>query len=85
MLAKPMRDQRRFDVPVVFVLGRYDHQVSADLAAAYFEALEAPAKQLFWLERSGHFAPFEQPAEFDRILIEEVRPFAVAVGAGSRG
>jgi len=72
------RDCPRFEVPVFFVLGRYDHQVVADVSAAYFEALEAPVKTLFWLERSGHFMPFEEPEAFNRVLIEEVRPLALA-------
>jgi pimeloyl-ACP methyl ester carboxylesterase len=71
------RDARRFDTPVFFILGRHDMQVVAGVAAAYFDEIEAPHKQLFWLEKSGHFLPFEEPAEFNRILIDVVRPFAL--------
>jgi pimeloyl-ACP methyl ester carboxylesterase len=72
------RDYPRLGVPVFFVLGRYDQQVVADVSASYFEALEAPQKRLVWLDRSGHFMPFEQPADFNRLLIDDVRPLAVA-------
>lgn len=68
------------EVPVFFILGRHDHQVEAAVSADFFEALEAPHKQLFWLEQSGHFAPFEEPEAFNRLLIETVRP-AAALGA----
>ena len=71
------RDARRFETPVFFILGRHDMQVVAGVAAAYFDEIEAPHKQLFWLEKSGHFLPFEEPAEFNRILIDVVRPFAL--------
>jgi pimeloyl-ACP methyl ester carboxylesterase len=71
------RDNRRFDVPVFFLLGRLDKQVVATLAADYFERIEAPHKELVWFEHSGHFVPFEEPAKFNTTLIERVRPFAV--------
>jgi hypothetical protein len=44
------RDVRRFDVPVFFILGRLDNQVVASVSAEYFAAVEAPHKELFWLE-----------------------------------
>jgi pimeloyl-ACP methyl ester carboxylesterase len=78
MEADLARDARRFAVPVFFILGRHDHQVVATVSADYFDAIEAPHKELFWLERSGHLAPFEEPAEFNRLMIEVVRPVAMA-------
>jgi pimeloyl-ACP methyl ester carboxylesterase len=71
------RDCTKFAAPVFFILGRRDMQVVASVSADYFAAIEAPRKELFWLEEAGHFAPFEQPAEFDRILVETVRPLAL--------
>ena len=71
------RDVRRFATPVVLILGRHDHQVVAEVAAAWFEELEAPRKALVWLEESGHFLPFEEPAAFNRALLEVVRPLAI--------
>jgi pimeloyl-ACP methyl ester carboxylesterase len=53
-------------------------QVVATVAADWFELIEAPSKQLFWLEQSGHFAPFEEPAAFNAILTDVVRPLAAA-------
>jgi len=71
------RDVRRFATPVVLILGRHDHQVVAEVAAAWFEEIEAPHKALIWLEESGHFLPFEEPAAFNKALVETVRPLAV--------
>jgi pimeloyl-ACP methyl ester carboxylesterase len=69
-----MGEQTSFDVPIFFILGRYDEQVPARLAAAYFDQIQAPRKRLFWLEGSAHNAPFEEPTAFDAILIERVLP-----------
>ena len=71
-----MRDVRRLEVPVFFMLGRLDQQVVASVSAAYFDVLEAPHKDLIWFEASGHMAPFEEPELFNRLMVETVRPFA---------
>jgi pimeloyl-ACP methyl ester carboxylesterase len=71
------RDVRHFEVPVFFILGRHDNQVVAAVSADYFAILEAPHKELFWLEQSGHLAPFEEPAAFNRLLIDVVRPVMI--------
>lgn len=60
----------RLHVPVFFLLGRHDRQVSSTLAAEYFERLEAPDKELIWFENSAHAPPFE---EVDRFNAEIVR------------
>lgn len=68
--------ERRFDVPVFFLLGRYDQVTSSTLAQAWFEQIDAPVKRLVWFEHSAHNPPFEEPAAFDRVLVEQVRPLA---------
>lgn len=55
-------------VPVIFMLGRYDRQVDSRLAAAYFKNLVAPEKRLKWFEHSAHNIPFEQPDAFNAAL-----------------
>jgi proline iminopeptidase len=70
------RDFRRFGAPLFFFLGRRDMQVVATVAAAYFEVIEAPHKELIWFENSGHMAPFEEPQLFNALMVEKVRPFA---------
>lgn len=71
------RNFRRFEMPVIFLLGRLDMQVVSSVAAAYFDVIEAPHKELVWFENSGHMAPFEEPELFNRVMVETVRPFAV--------
>jgi hypothetical protein len=69
---------RRFDVPVVFMLGRHDWHVPAVLAARYFDTIEAPSKRLVWFEQSAHNPPFEEPDAFVRAVVQYVLPLATA-------
>ena len=55
-------------VPVIFMLGRYDRQVDSRLAAAFLKDLVAPEKRLKWFEKSAHNIPFEQPDAFNAAL-----------------
>ncbi len=65
-------------VPVFFCLGRHDYEVPSVLAARYFDALEAPRKQLIWFERSAHLPNNEERDKFNRFMIETVLPIAAA-------
>jgi pimeloyl-ACP methyl ester carboxylesterase len=69
-----LTSKRRFEVPVFFMLGRHDQVTPSTLAQAYFESIEAPYKRLVWFDQSAHNVPFEQPDEFNRVLVEEVLP-----------
>ncbi len=57
--------------------GRYDHEVPSEIAARYFAALQAPAKELVWFEHSAHMVNSEERDLFNKILVEKVRPLAV--------
>lgn len=65
-----------FKTSVFFLLGRYDWQVPATLAASYFQAIVAPCKQLTWFEGSAHHPPFEEADKFNNVMIEDVLPVA---------
>jgi pimeloyl-ACP methyl ester carboxylesterase len=67
---------RIFAAPVFFVLGRHDWQMPASVASRYFDTLEAPCKHRSWFEHSGHYPPFEEPANFERVLVDRVLPLA---------
>lgn len=65
VLPRPLEGEiPRFEVPVFFLLGRFDMDAPSDLAAAYLERLEAPRKAVEWLEGSAHFPFFEEPEAF---------------------
>lgn len=48
------RDFAEVSVPVYFFIGRHDLNAPTELAEDYFNALEAPKKELVWFEHSGH-------------------------------
>jgi pimeloyl-ACP methyl ester carboxylesterase len=66
-------------VPLFLFIGRHDHVIDAATSAAYFDAVAAPSKTLLWFEESAHEPPFEEPDQFNRAMVELVRP-AVAPG-----
>jgi pimeloyl-ACP methyl ester carboxylesterase len=68
----------RLEVPVWFLLGREDYVTPSEIAARYFEKLEAPRKTLLWFEHSGHSPPFEEPEKFNTVLAQQVRAVAEA-------
>ncbi|MDD5463223.1 MAG: alpha/beta hydrolase [Methylococcales bacterium] len=65
---------RVFQVPIVFLLGRYDWQVPSVLAERYFNTLVAPCKRIIWFEQSAHNPPFEEPERFVHVMVDEVLP-----------
>lgn len=69
-----LSDTITFKIPVIFLLGRYDWQVPAVVAADYFERIEAPMKRLIWFEQSAHNLPFEEPQAFERTLVDVLEP-----------
>ncbi|HEX6223972.1 MAG TPA: alpha/beta hydrolase [Chryseolinea sp.] len=47
--------------PVYLFIGRKDVQTNSKLAEKYFHILEAPQKELYWFELSGHSLPTTEP------------------------
>jgi pimeloyl-ACP methyl ester carboxylesterase len=64
-------------VPVFFMEGRHDHEVPSEIAARYFAALRAPAKELIWFENAAHMVNSEERDRFNEMLVEKVLPIAV--------
>jgi len=55
---------------------RRDHWVPPETSVMYFDALNAPLKRLVWFEESGHQPFVDEPAKFNRMMVELVRPVA---------
>jgi pimeloyl-ACP methyl ester carboxylesterase len=62
------------EVPVVLMLGRHDWTTASQLAAGWFEELDAPRKELVWFEHSSHLPMLEEPGRFFAALLQHVRP-----------
>jgi len=65
-------DAARFDLPVYIILGRHDMNNPSQIPAEYFDLLEAPSKQLFFFEDSGHGMIWEEAALFHKIMVDTV-------------
>ncbi len=74
------RGVSRIECPVFLMAGRRDFATPSEIAAEWFEKLEAPTKRLFWFERSAHMMQFEQPGKLFLHLVRDIRPLAERVG-----
>lgn len=61
---------RLFKIPVYFISGRYDYQVSCSLAKKYMEVIDAPKKAFFSFENSAHSPNMEENEKFVRTIRE---------------
>jgi len=74
------RDCHTFEMPYYIFQGRHDNNTPAALVEGFFEAIEAPKKELIWFERSGHGPIAEERALYLRLLRERL-----AQGRGGLG
>ncbi len=61
-----------FQVPVYITHGKYDYQVSYQLACKWFDKINAPEKVFFTFENSAHSPNIEEPEKFVQIVREIV-------------
>ena len=71
-------DARRLDVPIYLVQGRHEARARAELADEWFDAVQAPRKQMIELDTSGHRPLFEQPERFHQVMTDIVLGQATA-------
>lgn len=68
------QDAAHLDLPVYLMLGRHDMNDPYWLPEEYFNLLEAPSKQLYFFEDSGHGMIWEEADKYHDILINTVLP-----------
>ncbi|MES2017159.1 MAG: alpha/beta hydrolase [Pseudomonadota bacterium] len=61
---------KKVDCPIYFFVGKNDIQTSARITKEYFDALQAPRKQLFFFEKSGHQIHHDEPEKFQNAIIQ---------------
>jgi proline iminopeptidase len=66
----------RYDVPMLFLMGRYDLHTPYSSARELFDQIVAPQKRFITFERSAHFVMLEEPGRFLMTLVQEVLPLA---------
>ena len=59
-----------FQIPVGFISGSCDWITPVDRTKDYYDAIEAPNKQMELIEGWGHTVPQENPEEFARVLMD---------------
>jgi pimeloyl-ACP methyl ester carboxylesterase len=63
-----------FDLPVYLVLGRHDMNNPMEIPEAYFKLIQAPSKELYIFEDSGHGMIWEEAERFHDLLVNTVLP-----------
>ncbi|MFV0516943.1 MAG: alpha/beta fold hydrolase [Aminipila sp.] len=54
------------DVPIYFIMGKYDHMTSVKAAKEYFNTLNAPQKEFIIYENSAHYPQLEEKEAFSQ-------------------
>ena len=71
-LRSPLADiVSKIDIPVYFVMGKYDGMTSPEAAEEYLQNIEGDGEKVFVLfENSAHYPQFEEKEEFDQWMQE---------------
>ena len=67
-------DATHLDLPVYLMLGRHDMNNPYQIPEEYFNLLEAPSKELYFFEDSGHGMIWEEADLFHSLMINTVLP-----------
>lgn len=60
---------KKVDCPIYFLVGKNDIQTSTSITVRYAEALQAPRKELYLFEKSGHQIHQDEPEKFQATII----------------
>lgn len=66
-----LNDNPVYQMPYYIFQGRLDENTPASMVQDYFDAIEAPDKDLVWFENSSHGVLSEEPEKFKRLLREK--------------
>jgi esterase/lipase len=70
------RDITMLECPLFIVNGRYDMSCVATISERWYNKVQAPVKDLLWLEKSGHNAVYSEAQEFMQYMVETVLPLS---------
>lgn len=60
----------KLDIPVYFVMGKYDHMTSSNAAKTYFDRIEADQKEFIAFEQSAHYPHVEEKEKFSQWMTD---------------
>jgi len=61
---------QKYQIPIYFFLGKYDHGCPFELVEEYFARIDAPYKEIIWFDNSGHWPNIEEPEKYQRELVK---------------
>jgi proline iminopeptidase len=64
VVALDLTKTHKLAVLLILFEGRHDRTVNSEVAAAWFDTVNAPEKQLIWFEHSGHMPMTEERGKF---------------------
>jgi pimeloyl-ACP methyl ester carboxylesterase len=70
----------RLEVPIYFLIGRYDVNAPPVLAEEYYHLLSAPHKQFIWFDHSGHNPWVTESDRFEEVIVDKVLPETYPAG-----
>jgi pimeloyl-ACP methyl ester carboxylesterase len=76
LVALDLTTIHKLGVPLILFEGRHDRNVNSEVAAAWFDTVDAPEKHLVWFEHSAHIPMTEEPGKFFLSLMRFARPIA---------
>jgi pimeloyl-ACP methyl ester carboxylesterase len=65
-------DAAKLDVPVYLIQGRHDMNNPSPLPEEYYEVLQAPAKQMYHFEQSGHGMIWQEADLFHDLMVNTI-------------
>lgn len=71
---------RKLDCPLILFEGRNDYNVNSQVAAEWFEKVQAPSKTFVWFEHTAHEVMSESPGKTLVSLVKYALPFAEKAG-----
>ena len=80
LVALDLTHIRKLAIPLFLFEGRHDRNVNSEIAAAWFDRMEASEKHLVWFEHSAHILMTEEPGKFLLSLVNLARPIAAKAG-----
>lgn len=61
-------DVPEIEIPIIFIVGRYDYTCCASLQTEYFDHINAPEKELYVFENSAHSPLYEEYDKAKQVL-----------------
>jgi pimeloyl-ACP methyl ester carboxylesterase len=67
-----------FAIPIFIIQGEEDLTAVPELAKTYFDSIKAPRKQFYMVPGTGHEPSVAELDLIQKVLVEQVRPLALA-------